>query len=372
MERLEPIPSPPGVLWREIRHRLLPVMVFAGIIWGASVLWEQHYIGYHALGEAEPRRANVSTVDGGLLTLVFVERFQEVRAGDVIAEIEYADMDNVRADLSAIVADLKLNRTRMAIDESRNEQSLETLRIRWLEARAELASERAVLVQARVDYERNRALLADGVVPESEVDLSRAAFESTTAAVAEREKLVEGLAAALPRLEAADRARQEASLRVIEDALAEQEQHLVRAGSASLRAPIDGVVSMLYHRQGERVPRGAIVATITARHSDHILGYVRAPLTVKPEPGMAVEVRTLGVDRQVGTSSVLRVGADLQVLAAPVQNFAGETTLQQMSPAVLSHAIERGLPFLVSVPSGMRLIPGELVDLVLRPADAVR
>lgn len=369
MERLEPIPSPPGTLWREFCHRVLPVLVFAAAVLGVARLWDGQFAGYHAFGEAEPRRAVVSTVEGGLLTAVNVQRFQEVRAGDVIAEIEYADVDNVRADLAALAADLKLTRARMAIDESRNDQGLETLRVRWLEARAELASERAVLVQAQADYERNLALRDSGVVSVAELDLSRAAFESTQAAVAERERLVESLAASLPQLETADRERQGGSLSVIEEALSAQEEHLARAGSARLRAPIDGVITLLHHRQGERVPRGAVIATVTAREAEHILGYVRAPLSIVPEPGMKVEVRTRGGDRQVGQSTVLRVGADLQVLTAPVQNFGGDPTLAQQMPSVLSYAAERGLPFLVSVPSGMRLHPGELVDVFLTRPD---
>lgn len=372
MERLEPIPSPPGSLWREFRHRALPVAAFAAVTAGAVLLWQQRFAAHHALGEAEARRAQVATVEGGLLTRLDVERFQEVRAGEVIAQIEYADTDRVQADLAAIIADLKLTRARLALGEARGEQGLETLRIRWLEARAELARERALLVQARADLGRNESLQADGVVSAAAVDLSRATYEATAAAVAERERLVAGLQEVLPRLESDDRGLQEDTLQLIEEAITAQETLLRRAASASLRAPMDGVVSHLFHHRGERVPRGAVIAVITARQPEHIIGYLRAPAAVRPQPGMAVHIRGFGPDRQTWESTVIRVGADLQVLGAPVQNFAGaagalEQQWSQMFPGLLGPGVMRGLPFLVAIPPGMNLLPGEPVNLTLAP-----
>ncbi|HMO65076.1 MAG TPA: hypothetical protein PKE47_07625, partial [Verrucomicrobiota bacterium] len=68
MDRLETIPSPPGALWREIRHRVLPVAVFAGVAAGTFLLWQHRFTPHQAHGEAEPRHAQVTTVEGGLLT----------------------------------------------------------------------------------------------------------------------------------------------------------------------------------------------------------------------------------------------------------------------------------------------------------------
>ncbi len=145
---------------------------------------------------------------------------------------------------------------------------------------------------------------------------------------------------------------------------------LGKAASASLRAPIDGIVSLVFHRDGERVPRGALVAFITSPHPDHIVGYVRAPTSVRPEPGMAVRVRSLGPDRRIWPSTVLRVGADLQVLGVPVQSFAGEGGGQpwsQLLPGLLGPGLQRGLPFLIAIPAGMQLLPGEQVSITLMP-----
>ena len=68
-----------------------------------------------------------------------------------------------------------------------------------------------------------------------------------------------------------------------------------------------------------------------------------------------VKVITRAQRRQVGTGQIIRVG----------------TALENIEPLLLSKdatVVELGLPFLVSIPEGMQLTPGEFVDLSIEYA----
>lgn len=356
MERLEPIPSPPGALWREVRHRVLPFAVFAGVLALVATIWQRDLRGTHLFGEVEAVHADVTTIEAGLLAELRVGRFDAVRAGEILGTVEVSSAETARRELETAAAELRIMRARMAVDEARNIQDLEALRTRWLEARVALAGARVGLERARLDHERNTRLHAGQIISDAEFELSRAIFEALRAEVAERETLVSGLAETLPRLDAAIAADQAEALLTLEEAVAAQESLLSQTRTLRLRAPQDGYISAVNHLPGERLPAGAVVARVTAPRSHRVIGYVRQPLNVTPQVGMAVEVRTRSRPPLVIPSTVIKVGNHLEMVSSPLR-LRG-----------FDNATARGLPFLVELPPEAALHPGELVDLVLRPA----
>jgi multidrug resistance efflux pump len=123
----------------------------------------------------------------------------------------------------------------------------------------------------------------------------------------------------------------------------------------TLRAPVDGMVNLIFHRTGEAIMAGEPIVTIAAYDSVRIVSYIRAPVMNEPSVGTRVEVRSRGPRREVGFANIVEVGTQLEnivpALAAPVK-FS---------------AVELGLPISVSLPSNLRIRPGELVDIVLLP-----
>jgi hypothetical protein len=80
---------------------------------------------------------------------------------------------------------------------------------------------------------------------------------------------------------------------------------------------------------------------------------MRQPLGPIPTTNDTVQVRTRSQRRQVASAQILKVG----------------TQLEPINPALLSTdgtRVEVGLPILVSLPPGLRLMPGEFVDLSIR------
>lgn len=353
--RLEPIPSPPGHLLREFCHRVLPTLAFAAAILASTVIWKVRFNGIQIFGEVEPVRASVTAVEGGQLVSWTVERFQPVTNGQLLGTIQLLDPDAVRSELSVLATELSLMRSRMALDEARNEQNVETMRARWLEARVNLATARVTLENARRDLERSRSLRADRIVSDAEFDLAQSAFDALLAEVNERTRVVEGLDEAVRTLDTTHRRTQGGSLDVIAEALTAQERLLLRQRDQLLRAPIDGIVSVVNHRVGERLIPGSIVAVVAAQRSERIIAYVRQPLMLDLQPGMQVQVRTRGRGARTATSQILHVGSEIEPILTP--SFLRPFNLD----------VDHGLAFSVAVPPDLPVLPGEMVDLTVWP-----
>lgn len=353
MDPLEPIPSPPGHLLREFCHRALPVLAFVAAGAGAAYLWGQRFTGTRVPGEVEPIQANITTLEGGTLVQLHVERWQEVTNGQPIATLQVIDPDAVGRSVDILRSELYLLRSRMSLDESRNDQNLESLRVRWLEARVQLATSRVQLENAKRDLERVKQLFEAKVVANSEFDDAQAVHDALVVEVAERSQLADGLDDALKRLDASNREGRSTALDVLGRSLSAQETQLQQEGTVHLRAPMDGIVQTLAATPGERIAAGAIIATVSSPKSSRVIAYVRQPLALEPQPGMPVEIRTRGVVRQVGQSEIANVSRPLDLISSTLRlpGFDSE--------------IERGLAFSVPIPADLNVHPGELVDVVV-------
>ena len=119
---------------------------------------------------------------------------------------------------------------------------------------------------------------------------------------------------------------------------------------------MDGVLSLVSNRPGERVMGGALIAMITGTQASNITAYMREPLSALPKPGDTVHVRRRTFQRQTAISTVRDVGTQLEAispaLAIPITGG---------SPVVL------GFPFGIPVPAELDLVAGEIVDIIHEP-----
>jgi multidrug resistance efflux pump len=355
MEPLPKIPTPPRLIWREIRHRAFPVLVFAAAVVAATVLWREQAGVPHLVGEVESVTSLVTTVEDGTLLELLVDRYEAVEKDQIIGQFRVSDPDSVRVELAAIAADLQVMHTRLAQDQQRILQDYEQLRLNWQRERVALATSRIELRFAESELARVSKLFAEKLVSEDQFDLAQNLADSRRAEVAERETLVSEMGASLKRLAPDDAGSFSAGFNdQINQAIAAQEELLQLASkTVTLRAPISGLVSAINYRPGARVRRGEAIAIITASRPERIVGYLRASGSEPPRPGDAVEVRSRANRRLVGFGRVLRVGHHYETVST---NIA----------AVSVGLAARGLPVLVSLPENLTLLPGELVDLALR------
>jgi multidrug resistance efflux pump len=333
----------------------MPMLVFISVAAVVGVTWRQHVSMPRFIGEVENVRVNVISIQPGLLVELTVDVFEQVRKDQVIGRMYPTDPDALKASLAVIDTDLRLLRARMNVDERRNEMDYQRLRLDSLRYRTELAVARVNLQQAESELQRVTQLHEEKVESSALLDVARRDQERLRMEVAEKALLLADVEATLERLSpvllaANPHIKTDLVITAIE---AQENRLMLLEGPLDLRAPSDGTVSLINHRVGEKIMAGDPILTISMARPERIVGYARQPIKFIPKVGDSVQVRSRGSVRQVAMAKVVQVGGDMQTVAAPLQ-FRGFTT-----------ALESGLPFLVNLPEGMEVFPGELVDLVL-------
>jgi HlyD family secretion protein len=361
MKHSAPIPVPLQHRLRDVRMRLVPAAVFVSALVIIAFLWKDYVAAPTMTGQVESIQSSVSSYKPGILSQLEVARFQKVKAGEPIAQILITDPKILTASLAVIQAEIEVLRVGMqpVTTQQRNAMNYDRLQLDWMDQRAQLAIAKVNLQQAEAELRREEELYKEKIVSQSTLELAQTAKASFQAEIEERTKLVEELEQNSKLLQAKDGNMAKVTEDPLHASIAAQEAKLrlteAELSPITLTAPVDGVVSMVYHRSGEAITAGEPVISIAATNSARIVGYLRPPIACEPQVGMKVQVRTRNPQRQVGLASVIEVGAQLEPVATALQ-----------SPAKLPTA-DLGLPLGISMPTGLNIRPGELVDLTLSP-----
>ncbi|MEI6342203.1 MAG: HlyD family efflux transporter periplasmic adaptor subunit [Verrucomicrobiota bacterium] len=365
MDKLPPIPTPPGTALRELRVRIVPFIAFACVAAAMVFLW-RGYVGPSSwVGEVQMVRTVVSAVQPSRLTKVRVGMLDRVTAGQPVADLIAADPRYLeaqaalsRARLEMVVASVG---PRIRLDN--NLISYTTLRMNWLRHRVDLAEAKARLAFAEAEADRALRLskATNGVpfVSQAELQMAQRNLDALRAEIAERQLLVQDVGGQIEKMGPDERRMDEDVPASIEAALAVEQRALEAVESqlnpTVLLSPIDGFVSVVHRQSGEAVQAGEPILTISSARAEKIIAYVRQPLQQRPQVGMAVDIRSRSEGRMVARGEVLSVGGQLEPILPELLSFR---------PSGLP-AVEYGLPVLLTVPPELGLIPGEVVDLSL-------
>jgi HlyD family secretion protein len=289
-----------------------------------------------------------------------VNRFQKVRANDPVGQVLVTDPKILAASLAVIQADIEMLRVTMRPVAARQRTAMDysQLRLDWMRQRAQLATAKVNLQLAETDFHRTEELFKDRIVAERVYEQAKAAQERLQSEVNELTRLVEEQRLNFDQLQltnAMDLAQ------VTDDplraAIAAQESKLrlteAELSPITLRAPVDGMVNMIFHHAGEAVTAGEPIVAIAPLNAARIVGYLRPPILREPKVGARVQVRTRGPARQAGSAEIVEVGSQFEAIAPALQG-----------PLKMA-AQELGLPIGISLPPNLSVRPGELVDLTL-------
>ncbi len=207
----------------------------------------------------------------GTLTELYIKEGDLVKKGDLLAKVD-ADA------LASIVA-----RAQAATQGSKAQLASSKAQKKQLEAQFE---------NIRLTYERNEKLYNEGVIPKIEFEAAQASFNTTKA----------NLEAAAQNILAAQYAVESSQATV-----REQQKNL---SQTNIYAPIDGVVSTLYKKQGEQVVGTAQMAG--------------TPI-LKIANLKSVEVRVDVNERDI-LSTAIGDTADIELDAYPNRKFVGLVT----------------------------------------------
>jgi multidrug resistance efflux pump len=348
--------------------RFLPVLTFLLLVVGIYWLWTPTLSPSAIVAEAKTTRANVLTTIAGTIQEISVSDMQRVKKGQELVVLSALDPVALQAERQAVEAELQLMKAQLNVDRVRNQDAFSQMRTRLMEERISLSVAQVNLQEAEATFEAVNRLYERQLVPKVSDDGARGVGSTALgydAALRQRDALrseVAGRVRAIAQLErdvaamSASSAVEVSSVdRAIEDAIRAQQARIESLdGRTVLRSPIDGFVSVVNSRAGERVPAGQPILVVSAEHVEHIVAWVRQPLSVRPEEGDVVRVRAAGHSKPFVESTVVRVGSQMEAIS-PTLLVDNESSRQ----------VEVGLPFLIKVPDELDLVPGEMVEVVI-------
>ena len=224
------------------------------------------------IGTVDSNQVVVSARIGGRIEKLSVEEGTEVKAGDLIAQLDTAELE---AQLRAIQAGTASMRSQVSASKAREElasgetsSGVHAAQAQLEAARAQLAEAHADLERVRLDNDRTVALADSGVASQQDRDRSVQALKAAQARVASLEDQVHAAQAELNVAQARTHEAHAASSTVqatraqAEQAEAQAAETRTRLGYTRVTAPLDGTVSVRVAREGEVVNAGQPIVTI--------------------------------------------------------------------------------------------------------------
>jgi len=282
----------------------------------------------------------VATRVGGTVLKVHVSDNQQVKKGDLLVELDPADLaakeKEAEARLSAAKANADAADARVAVVAATSKGGLSAARAALsgsttsvasadaniAAAQAALARAQAQAMQADTDLTRDESLLKDQAIPRAQVDNARSAADAAHAAVAQaqaqlsaaqetKRNALAGIAVSQAHVEESTpvgaqlaNARAQADLAHAQVAEADAELQLAKLQLSYTRieAPTDGTLSRLAMREGQQLQAGQQVVDIVpsttyvvANFKETQVGDMhpgqRAEITIDAFPGRTFEGR---------------------------------------------------------------------------------
>lgn len=307
-------------------------------------------------GYAEERLHQVGSLQTGRIKSLLVSLGQSVRVGDVVATLDTRLLELERDRLRASIAKAQ---AQLTAQEDIERSQLQRSQLQAVRTFADEQRSRAELRELNKRLSRLQALQKEQLVRATDVEVTRQRQQALAADLAARPM---GSARSLalmgmrPRPSSDQEARLadrlapfRAALAVEEAALHKVEQEITEM---TLRAPVDGVVSVVVQQVGDVVRAGMPVITLTTTRPGVVVAYV-------PER----QARRI----QVGDRVMLRRYATLQGrLDAHVVE-----TAPNLEQAPLRLSARLSLPFfvrriVVRLDTPQALLPGESFYVTLR------
>jgi HlyD family secretion protein len=347
------------------------IVLFLAALFGAATLYfflsTERGGGLTLEGIVDANQVVVSPKVQGLLERLNVDEGSKVRAGELIARLDTAELDaNVEADrasvanLGAQLAQAQSN-YQMALTETAGD--LAGAEARLMVAKAQLEQSQSQLERIQSDYQKTKTLSTQGVSARQELDHWSADLRTQQATVSAQAEQVRAAEADLVHAQAGQyrKSAAESAVESTKAQLRNAESELVAAQArlsyALVLAPISGVVSVLVARQGEVVGPSAPVATIIDPQSTWVR--VGIPETYAVQLAIGEKIQIQFPSGQIVDGTVLTKGVE--------GDFATQYDLNQLNRDIRCVAIK------IAVPNPeLTITPGMTAKVLLSPMQLKR
>src|SRR5262245_40404653 len=257
------------------------IVLAAGV--GGVVLW-RHEPAAPIVGVVRATEVRVAPEVGGQLTAIKVGKVGRVRAGDIVAELN-------ALELSAAVAQARAELAAASASRDHVYAGVRDEEIAALASEIEKAKSRRAYAQSQLD--RTAYLARTDTATQQALDQAQNDLASASADVAEAQAN-HAAAQAGPTKE--ERAIADAQVEAAAAALAVPERRLEKT---ILRAPADGVVSVIVAEVGENVRAGQPVLAIEEAGKQWLSFNVREDFLHGIKVGMRIDVRRTGASQTI-------------------------------------------------------------------------
>jgi len=340
------------------RSRTMPVLLWGLAVAGVVVLWGERTTRVDGLGMFDGRRAEVGTNASTRIRKLHVELGQRVSAMEIIVELDdsevQAELKVAESELARLVAELDAAQLALHVEAADRKQAAEErqvdrassqrnyamrvqrLRLDKLDREVQLAADEVDLKQLAASHERAKTLHDRGVLGDEDLDLARFHHEAMQRKVEASRKALAIVDAELKDAETQKLGPEDGvvlksetiALAPLRGAIAVQRDRIaeinVQLKEYVIRAPFDGVVSMIHSYEGQEVRAGDAVLTVVEPNPTRIVAYIQMGRPVRPYPGMKVEVRRRTQPVQITEARVTQVGAEVELV--PPQVTGNPTT----------------------------------------------
>ncbi|MGJ4903429.1 HlyD family secretion protein [Bradyrhizobium sp. HKCCYLRH2060] len=345
----------PG-LWARLGIPLLAVIAALAFVALATTRWNAW------TGNATTQSTNdayvradltqLSSRVAGEVTKVAVSDFQQVKAGDLLVQIDPADYE---AQVSQ--AEANVEAAQAALDNLSNQVELQYATI--AQAEAQQVSAGAAEVQARQEEERQQSLSQSEAGTKQRLEQATAAYAKAQADVRASRAVIAAQRHQLEVLTGTKKQRG-ADLAGAKAALAAAR---LKLGYTRITAPFDGVVGQRQVQVGDYVNIGSsLIAVVPLPHVFVIANYKETQLThVAPGQPVEVTVDSFPGQRLHGRVERIAPASGSQFALLPPDNATGNfTKVVQRIPVRI--ALDGDQPLLA------RLLPGMSVETHIRTA----
>lgn len=359
MEQHSKIPIPFAQRWKEFRIKILPGLIFLSVSLVVFNLWNHRVTSANMTGIVIGVQAEIRSAQGGYLTQIQASRFQNVSAGDPIAEVVTTDPKILEARLAVVLAEVEMIRLGMGPVENRqrNLLNLEGMQMDMMKQRIDLASAGLYRQRAEREFERVSSLYNNNLISEDEYEKAKSELDIITLEIEQKTEMLETMHLRIENLNMEELEENiphgnpvQAAIRLQEERLRLIEAELM---PITLYAPIDGMISRVFRSGGEQIEGGETIMMIQSPNPDYIVGYLPHPVRMEPEVGMPVTVRSQSNSKMEFEAFVTNVGVQVEDMSE----------VQRM-PVQMAQA---GLSVKISLADEVYLRPGEIVDLTLKP-----
>ncbi|HUJ28846.1 MAG TPA: HlyD family secretion protein [Myxococcales bacterium] len=369
--------EPPKDPAKAKRRRTIVIAVLAVVAIGLFLYW-LHSRNFEDTDDAQVD-GNLTAVSSrvpGTVTAVHVDDNQEVKQGDLLVELDPADLQVALAQAKAAVAlaqaQLQSEQPLVPMTQSTNVATLSSAEDEVASAQADMDAAQRDLDQseaqnrfAQQQLARAKQLVTSNTIPQSELDQRQSAADAAAAAVAAARKRIDQRRARLQQAEARRKEAQAnaprqlsartATLSVrqanLELAQAQLKQAELNLGYARIVAPVAGIAGKRSVNVGDRVGPGQQLMSITQVGDLWVTANFRETQIEHMRAGQSAEVHVDALDR------------DYQ---ATVESFAGATG-SRYSLLPPENASGNYVKVVQRIPVRLRFNPGQPDMERLRP-----